>query len=304
MIKSILVPLDGFPYAEHALMHGIALAKRWGSSLRILHVLDTSAPPPYASAMNSREWKQGAAHAADVYTKTQAARGTSAGVRTAYSVVGGPIAEAITSYAEHSRSDFIVMATHGRGPVSRVMMGGVANEVVNRATVPVMLIRIAEDHAIAPMPRFRKVMIPLDGSPVAETGLDVALEIARRESAHLVLFHVAFPTDVVLPVMQADLVTSLAPVTVMPLARDPVPEQYLGMIAASAGYGRVVIETEISVSVAPAEVEIARYAEDHDVDLITLGTRGHGFLRGLLGLSVTESLVRHASIPILVVRSG
>jgi nucleotide-binding universal stress UspA family protein len=304
MIESLLVPLDGFACAEHALTHGIALAKRWGASLRILHVLDTSVPAPYARGMSSREWKQGAAHAADVYTKTQAARGTAAGVHTSYSVVGGRIAEAILTYAVHSRTDLIVMATHGRGPVSRVIMGGVANEVANHATVPVMLIRTAEGHAIAPMPRFRKVMIALDGSPVAETGLDIALEIARREAARLVMFHVSFPTDVVLPVMRADLVTSLAPVTALPLSRDPVPEQYLGMIAVSAEYAGVVIETEISVSVAPAEVEIARYAEDHDVDLITLGTRGHGFLKGLLGLSVTESLVRHASIPILVVRSG
>ena len=304
MFENILVPLDGFAYAEHALTHGIALAQRWGANLRILHVLDTSVPPPYASEMTSREWKQGAAHAADVYTKAQAARGTAAGVHTSYSVVGGHIAEAILAYAVHSGTDLIVMATHGRRPVSRIILGSIADAIANRAAVPVMLIRIAEDHAIAPMPRFRKVMVPLDGSPVAETGLDIALEIAKRDTARLVLFHVSFPTDVVLPAMQADLVTSLAPVTVTPLSRDPVPEQYLGMIAVSAEYAGVPIETEISVSVAPAEVEIARYAEDNDVDLITLGTCGHGFLKGLLGLSVTESLMRHASIPILVVRSG
>ena len=90
--------------------------------------------------------------------------------------------------ADETGADLIVMATHGRGGLPRLVLGSFASYVVQHATVPVMLVRPGAT-GTAPAPAFDHLLVPLDGSMLAEHALEYAAGVAQS-GATLVLLRV------------------------------------------------------------------------------------------------------------------
>src|SRR5205823_5964004 len=110
------------------------------------------------------------------------------------SVLEGPVTEAIEEHARATGTDLIVMTTHGRGALSRFWLGSVADDLVRRLSVPVLLLRPSEKGpAPAALPGFRHVLIPLDGTALAEQALEPALQLAGPTSAQFTLLRVVAP---------------------------------------------------------------------------------------------------------------
>ena len=140
---------------------------------------------------------------------------------------------------------------------------------------------------------YKQVLIPLDGSPLAEQALPHAIAQAVHSGAELVLLRVVVPFTHVTGVSLAN----LGEINQQALSWA---HEYLESIAAS------VRERGISVQVAVTEgqshTEITQFAEENQIDLIVLSTRGRsGFSRWLMG-SVADRVVRGATIPVLLVR--
>jgi nucleotide-binding universal stress UspA family protein len=92
------------------------------------------------------------------------------------------------------KTDLVVMATHGLGPLSRFWLGSVADALVRTAIVPLLLLRLSEQPpSVAIAPPFRHVMIPLDGSDLAEQALEPALQLGRLMEADYTLLRVVKP---------------------------------------------------------------------------------------------------------------
>ncbi|HLF78891.1 MAG TPA: universal stress protein [Dehalococcoidia bacterium] len=141
MYERILVPLDGSVLSEAALSHAEAIGKQFESTLILLQVV---APPPQAgtdipvgtfSVTSDQDRAE-----AERYLGTITERLTSRQLKTETRIVIGHAADEILSSAAGAQASLVVMATQGRGGLGRAIFGSVANEVLQRCHLPLLLI--------------------------------------------------------------------------------------------------------------------------------------------------------------------
>jgi nucleotide-binding universal stress UspA family protein len=145
MYERIVVPLDGSPLAERALPHAVNLAKLSNATLHLLRIVDFTRLDqygPYGLAVEYTAYEpvlaEEEATARDYLQQVQD-RLSDSGVQITTDVRRGPVTREIVGIA--AEGDVIVMASHGRGGISRWLLGSVAEDVVRNSMVPVMLIR-------------------------------------------------------------------------------------------------------------------------------------------------------------------
>ena len=153
MFKQVLVAVDGSPTSNRGLKAAIGLAADQHASLAIVHVVDTMASMAYVGDMSYVPASYVDDMLEDLRTSGRRilakAEGTArdAGVEAKTFLVetkGGTVAEAILAQARKAHADVIVLGTHGRRGLSRVLMGSDAETVLREARVPVMLVRAPE----------------------------------------------------------------------------------------------------------------------------------------------------------------
>ncbi|OYR48289.1 MULTISPECIES: universal stress protein [unclassified Halorubrum] len=141
----ILVPTDGSTEGERAVAHALDLAAVHDAAVHAVHVVDTASyagMPMEASWEGVGELLRGDAEEA-VAAVEELAEETVVDVETA--VVEGSPSREIIRYAEGNGCDLVVMGTHGRGGIDRLLLGSVAEKVVRGAAVPVLTVRIDGD---------------------------------------------------------------------------------------------------------------------------------------------------------------
>src|SRR5579885_1902884 len=195
MFHSLLVPLDGSRFAEHALPLAKAIAQRSGAPL---HLVSVHVPP--SALFSSAEMVADLQLASLVRsqelcyldTATKNLEGVSRGGVTSV-LLEGPVVEAIREAAAGIPTDLIVMTTHGRGAMARFWLGSVADKLVRHTSVPLLLVRPHNEAGEAPAAAIKNVLIPLDGSSLAEEILAPAVELARLMGASVTLLRVVKP---------------------------------------------------------------------------------------------------------------
>nr|PZN91213.1 MAG: hypothetical protein DIU52_04610 [bacterium] len=300
MRKSILIPLDGSPFGEQALPMGLDLARRMGADVHLVHVHQPVRPAPYAEGLPvyTGELEEEARTREEQYLANLANRSAeSAGVVVRRALLDGPIAPELARYADEEEIGLVVMTTHGRGGLSRAWLGSVADALIRQVNVPVLFLRPRKE-AGAEQPReFRRILIPLDGSKLAESVLPTAEAIGRLSDAEYTLLHVVVPPFVLGPPRA----TVLVEPGDAPAAVERWSEEYLARVAdrmRDAGL-RVQAVVEIHPNAAQG---ILDYARAHDIDLIAMSTHGRvGFSRIALG-SVSDKVLRGAEVPVLLQR--
>jgi nucleotide-binding universal stress UspA family protein len=164
----ILVPTDGSPKGNRAVEHALALAAIHDAEVHALYVVDTAS---YAGTGMEATWTGIddllREDADEAVAKVEAlAEGTDVAVET--SVVEGSPGREIVRYATDAGCDLIVMGTHGRGGIDRLLLGSVAERVVRRSAVPVLTVRLGEE---------------AEGSTVDGAPIDTARDDAPAEPA-------------------------------------------------------------------------------------------------------------------------
>jgi nucleotide-binding universal stress UspA family protein len=153
MYQRILVPVDGSPTSERGLDEAIQLARLTGGRLRLLHVVDglsvamgsSAGFMPVAPDTFSLLREGGDQILANARTRVEAA---TIPVDTVLDdTLGGRICDLVVAQARQWPADLIVIGTHGRRGVGRVLMGSDAEQVLRLAPVPVLLVRAAEASA-------------------------------------------------------------------------------------------------------------------------------------------------------------
>ena len=197
----------------------------------------------------------------------------------------------LVAYAEDQDIDLVVMGTHGRRGVRRMLLGSVTEEVVRKAPCPVLTVRTdAEEED--PKQAVRRILVPVDFSEASEVAVQHATEIAKTYGAELDLLHVV--EEVVYPSAYG-----VEPPYVPSSNVVARVEKALGTMAREdIGYDNV----QVSARIGYAPATILDYVESNDVDLIVLATHGRtGLDRMLLG-SVAERVIRQAPTPVFIVK--
>jgi nucleotide-binding universal stress UspA family protein len=151
-IKTILVPTDFNPASDRALSRARELADTFGATLHVLHVLEDPFPPgtfteAYPPALDK--------HLENIERQSDAqlAAALTAEQKVRYSAVQimrrGTAAEQILAYLNEHPIDLVVMGTAGRGGLSRLMIGSVADRIVRAAPCPVLTVHPPDAKAAA-----------------------------------------------------------------------------------------------------------------------------------------------------------
>lgn len=292
-IRKILFAQDFSPCAEHALPVALELATRFEAELHLLYVEVWSGDETWLGQSlqpgprddHIRE-QLGRMPAGGARAEAFRARGMRPIPAVEYDVAAAP---ALLHYADHHDIDLVVMGTHGRRGVRRLLLGSVAEEVVRRAPCPVLTVRGACTVAEGP----RAVLVPVDFSEHARYAWRYGQELARLLAVPLHLLHV------------------------VEVQREPA--FYNPGLYAIYGQGRQVearaeemLRQCYGVPEGPAVTwhvrtgqaarEIVRFAADAGDTLIVMATHGLTGLAHLLIGSVTEQVVRTAPCPVFTVK--
>jgi nucleotide-binding universal stress UspA family protein len=196
MFRQLLVPLDRSALAEQALGQAAAVARASHAAMDVVLVHEPLPFAGYADApWNAERWS-----GEHEYLETIARELVSgATVAVSHEVMRGGVVEMICQRAHDVDADLIVMTSHGRTGLSRMWLGSVADGVIRRSSVPVLLLRPVENenrHAAAHV--FKKILVPLDGSAVGADALPPAQALAHLSGARLVLLRVVQPVPMIL----------------------------------------------------------------------------------------------------------
>jgi nucleotide-binding universal stress UspA family protein len=296
MISRIIVPLDGSTVSETAVPFGALLARTFAASLELFHVLEDPAIMELPPSMTLPD-----TDAALRYLR-EAARQAGFDASVATIVRTGAPVEKIVEHAASELGALVVLATHGRGGLGRLMLGSVADKVARAANVPVLLVRVTEP-PMRPPRAIESVLVPLDGSPLAEKGLRLGFDLARRAGATLHLMR-CVDAQMALPYAEYDPeIVAADPgqaATVM-TAFEEDAGNYLAEIAEDVRDHHAQVEWMVRVG-RPAE-QIVAAVGDSAADVIVMATHGRGGLRRWLLGSVTSAVMHDSPVPLLVVPS-
>jgi nucleotide-binding universal stress UspA family protein len=291
-VKKLLVALDGSPLAEQSILGATELARVAKASVLLARVIPAKRGD--AASQSSAD----SAAAAESYLASWATQLRERGLTTDTVVLAGDPADALVAEARRQHVDLLVLTTHGRSGIRRLIYGSIAEAVLAHSTVPVFLVRAGAPAAdLFPAGKRREIVAPLDGSPLSEAALPVAVDLARSLSAELQLVRIVVLSALVIetesgPRIPAELVE----------AEEQTATAYLTALTERLqSEGLTVGKT---VHIASSAEGILETAEATHATLIVMATHGRsGVARTLLG-SVAMDVLRRGILPVVFVRSG
>jgi len=309
MYKRMLVPLDGSQLAEAVFPYAKELAGRLNIDVTLLYVCSRALSEfvPMHQAYVKQATENVGRQIQEVQKKT-GIRPAAKPVTVRGEVVVGSPPEEILRYADENQVDLILMATHGRSGMRRWVMGNVADKVLRAAKTPVLLVRsgIPDETPYDQWPK-RTILVPLDGSELAEKVLPHVEALAKQggtELVDVVLIRVCEPLAV--PSYYAPEVAE--PTTINwgefiqedTIKSKRVAEEYLAGVEKRLKASHISVRSEVLGG--KAGDEIADYANKHPFNLIVMATHGRSGLSRWVYGSVADNVLQGVCSPILLIR--
>jgi len=319
MFERIFVPLDGTEHAERALPVATRIARATGGTLMFVSVVfplveyatytvsqTVDLHPTAHEAMRERA----SAYLDDVLLRYEAEL---AGLKTEKLITSGSASPSIFEEADLRHADLIVLCSRGETGLKRWLFGSVAQQAVRHSPVPILVLNEHGDFPpFAHQQQLLRVLVPLDGSSLAETALEPTIRLiailagSTQTALHLLeVIDIPFPYGKMRVHSEVDQMMQqeetqkaqnyLHDVTTRLLAHLPVE---FNLMVTSAVVASKDIAKTILVEAEPTEEELQK----EPYDLIAIATHGRGGLQRLLMGSVTEQLLGATKLPLLVVR--
>jgi len=298
MYTRILVPLDGSKVAEQVLPYTRWLAGALKIPVELLGVIDVVGIAASTDAARARYFGmlvEDGKRASKTYLERISPTFQEVSVKC--SVETGKPEDVIIEKGASDKGTLIAMATHGRSGMNRWLLGSIAEEVLRGTSNPLLIVRAAEEGKSEGVASFKSVVVPLDGSELAETVLPGVIDLAKRTNLEVVLTR-----------------AYALPVAVYAGADDYYIPNYDELKAEVKKEALVYLEAKVNelkgkgLKVAsvlldgPAAEEIIGFARRTPDNLVAMCSHGRsGLKRWVLG-SVTEKVVRHSGDPVLVIR--
>jgi len=285
--KNILFATDFSEVSQHALLHALAMAKRYDSKLTVLHVAppETQTPIPMDPVPLESDWQK--KKAAVSLARLEDFEPLHMYPHETVLKQGNPWLE-MSGTIEDKGIDLIVLGTHGRGVIGTLILGSVAEQVLRHATCPVLTIGPDVAPSLVDREQLSHILFATDFSEGSLLALPYALSLAEENNAELTLMHVMEELQP-LPVkyskeLLADYRQRLW---------DLVPED-----------ANLWCKPQVAVEFGEAAGSIVREAHDRQVDLIVMGVHRGGTVVSHLPWTVVHSVVRHARCPVLTTRGS
>jgi nucleotide-binding universal stress UspA family protein len=297
-LDHVLLPTDFSECADHALTHAMRVADRFDARLHILHVVNELDPDWYglseaqekASELRTRIKEEARARLQELAPDRDL--DTTVSLQLSFDV-----ADSINEYVEEREIDLVVMGTHGRQGLDRLMLGNVADKIIRHAPCPVMTVReevpwTDEGEDVV----FQDILAPIDFSDHSRKALRTSKTFARAYGARQHLLFIAEKRTV--PTFSD---TGIPGVGVVEMDPEIVKNAEKGLQQLDENVGGPDVKSEYHVREGDVSQDIVDFAETRGIDLIVMATRGlTGINRFLLG-SNTERIVRVAPCPVLTI---
>jgi len=289
-IETILCPTDFSVFSARALRHAIALARQLGARLKVVHVIPRMTAYAYypASLPATAEMRA----EAEAQTRGFVEPAVEARVPVETEVREGEPWREILAVAEDMPAHLVVMGTHGRGGLERLLLGSVTEKLLRRLPCPILTVCHEEGRTWEAPGLLRRVLCATDLSASSPETVAFAVSLAAEHQARVTLLHVLEPIPPTgepldFPASYREELQRRASRKLHQVAQD-----------AEASFG---IEVDEWMCSGRPSTEILRMAVEEGVDLIVLG-QGRGALDRLLFGSNAHQIVREATCPVLVVR--
>lgn len=260
MFTNVLIPTDGSEVADRAGELAIDIADRFDADL---HILSIARPKTQERSEAAVDRLAEAASDAGIKAKTKVLKSQE------------NAADEILGYVHQNDIDGIVMGTHGRTGLSRFILGSVAMQTLQSASVPVVTVHEDSDISFG----LEDILVPTDGSKSAEAAATYAIEVAAETGATIHALHVTDDPDALTEGAQT-------------------PAHEIADQAANAG----VEDIEVVVRKGRPHLEIAGYISEESCDAVIMGTYGKTGIRRYLIGSTTERTLRFSTVPVIAIR--
>lgn len=300
MYKMIMVPTDGSGFDREAIRVALRVAERCRAKVRLVRVHSTGAffameSSPEAATVSvvvlerERERIMG-----ELYALAAECRNVS-DAEIGVALEDGPVPDALQTYADRNKVDLIVISSHGRGGIARLSLGSVTDSLIHRTTIPVLVVKPHPSY-LSPQAGdpFRRIVVPLDGSSVAEQILPEVVALAKVEKSELTLLRVLAPRTS----SQKTIADKSIPWWDKNVA---AAEAYLFRTAAKLRKDGFVATTVVVIGEDIAQA-IADYASGVGADLVAIATHGRGGISRALRGSVADVVTRTSRTAMLVLR--
>ncbi|HEY8195651.1 MAG TPA: universal stress protein [Gemmatimonadales bacterium] len=295
-VASILVPLDGSPLAEQALPIAVAIAERARCRIKLVLVhqpLILAEPGPDYAKLELAMQKADREYLRSVVARLRERLGRALSA----AVLRGPTVQTLAKYVRELGTDLVVMTTHGRGGLQRAWLGSVTDQLIRTSEVPILVVRPREDRTAESAVNLGEILVPLDGSPLAEAVLEPAAALARLWDGEVSLVQVVRPVVLdTTPFLPSVGYSNEATAIQRELAQDYIRDVAERLRDSGVKASGIAV---IGGGIADTLINLAR---PERVGLVAVATHGRGGLRRLALGSVADKLVRAAEVPVLVVR--
>lgn len=300
----LLVPLDGSELAEEALPVAIALAQRAGTSGTILLAQIRRITPILYSVGNQFDVRPENLSESDAYLAEMGEASLAQGVPAEVLKTQGDAALGIVDLAEEHYADLILLVTHAREGLSRLVHGSVTERVLHAAKMPVLLLKHGEPSSRVFAPgQSPHLLVPLDGSALAESVLPLASALARLVGAPVTLVRSLDMSDLTLTERGRAGAATAAISASIPAERQEA-EQYLEQIQHRLQVQGLAATSLVTEGGAAQDIaaQAKTLEEAGQAVLIVLATHGRSGLGRWLYGSVAGAVLHLADVPLLVLR--
>ena len=298
MYKAIMAPTEGSDSERAAISVAVRLAQRFNADLRLVRVDATPVsiePVPHAPMLmvteeSIREERLARLHRLEALGTECRSLGE---IRVITSLEEGPVGPALRDYANNFNVDLIVISSHARGGVRRTILGSVTDYLIRQTNIPVLVVKQpASFIGATPQETLSRIVVPLDGSALAEQILPQVAELALRLNSAVTVLRV------------------LTPVTYSQhqVMQPGLPWWDTDIVAADASLARsasYLVEKGLTVSqdvVLSDDVPTAilEYVARRGADLIAIATSGGGGLSRFAFGTVADEVTRKSPCSLLV----
>lgn len=293
-IRRIVACLDGSELGERVAPHAVAIAAALGAPLTLLRVLEGrpagDAPPdPLEWDIRRREAREYVERFAQERSGEDGAVGAE--------IVEGQAAEQICLWVQHHEVDLTILCTHGMSGKTEWSLASTARKLIDR--VPGSLLLVPAAGPVTRVAHYGRLLVPVDGSPRAESVLPLATRLAVAHGAELILAHVV-------PVPE---LTEIGPLDAEDLElqerlvrrNERVAREYLDRLRARLAESGLSLRALV-IRGGDVASRLARLITDEAVDLVVLSSHGRSCRSEVPCGSVAAYLITHAETPLLIVR--